>query len=90
MSSAIKIKALKCKPSAPYASVVSIKQICIVHVYYATEICPIIEQAPRVWLLSCALPVSVRALTAETVELEAKEKTVVCFVKCAPSTDVVA
>ena len=34
---AVAIKALKCKPSAPYASVMSKKQIRIVaHVYYIT------------------------------------------------------
>ena len=51
------MKPLKCKPSAPYASVVSMKEICIVAYMYAYShaLCQ---------LLSCAHPGSARALTA--------------------------
>ena len=55
------IKALKYKPSAPYASVVSMKQICTA----VTHHCAIIERAPRARWLSRALQVSARALTAD-------------------------
>ena len=48
----------------------------------------------HVQLLSHALPVSARALTAELASdrksQRAKEKTVICFVKCIPIPNVVA
>ena len=86
------IKALKFKPSVPMPVLWAWNKYACITLRLHTIVQLLSGHCTRAQWLSRALQVSTRALTTirDRRSQRAKEKTVVCFVKCAPITDVVS